>query len=160
MSSQSSALAGALTLPSQTDLAPDATRRSASVAQSTPLPGDQPIPLTSQETGEADLNDVDAPFVPPQTSTDTPSASTGPTRYCSVKGCKAAMPRDYFFKMCQPCRDRYRGYGITKRAKWRAERVAANAELEALRVEEDKRRAEEGLPVDQSSHLYTNLLTF
>jgi hypothetical protein len=54
---------------------------------------------------------------------------------------------DYFFKMCEPCRDRYRGYGITKRAKWRAERVAANAELEALRVEEDNRRADEGLPV-------------
>ena len=70
-----------------------------------------------------------------------------PSRYCSVKGCKAQIPVDYFFKMCEPCRDRYRGYGITKRAKWRAERVAANTELEALRVEEDKRRADEGLPV-------------
>ena len=90
-----------------------------------------------------DSHDVDAPYIAPAGA----QSSSAPSRYCSVKGCKATIPGDYFFKMCEPCRDRYRGYGITKRAKSRAERVAANAELEALRVEEDKRRADEGLPV-------------
>ncbi|KAH7924925.1 hypothetical protein BV22DRAFT_474677 [Leucogyrophana mollusca] len=48
--------------------------------------------------------------------------------------------------MCEPCRNRYRSYGITKRAKWKESRSAANAELDALREEEDKKRAEAGLP--------------
>ncbi|KAH8097065.1 hypothetical protein BXZ70DRAFT_309402 [Cristinia sonorae] len=69
-----------------------------------------------------------------------------PHRYCSIKGCKAVIPGDSFFKMCEPCRNRYRNYGTTKRAKWRREKEVAVAELQNLRMEEDKRRAEHGLP--------------
>ena len=145
VSSQSSELAGALTLPSQSTPSADATPH-------VPTENDS----TSMQTGQAssadegtDSHDVDAPYVAPA---GTQSSSSSPSRFCSVKGCKAMIPGDYFFKMCEPCRDRYRGYGITKRAKWRAERVAANAELEALRIEEDKRRADEGLPVCISSY--------
>jgi hypothetical protein len=42
--------------------------------------------------------------------------------------------------MCPPCRVRYRSYGITKRAKWKAEREAFDRELADLRVKEDERR--------------------
>ncbi|KAK1227206.1 hypothetical protein PQX77_009840 [Marasmius sp. AFHP31] len=67
-------------------------------------------------------------------------------RYCSIKGCKAVLSAESSYKMCTPCRDRYRNYGITKRAKWKAERVAFDQELEKLRHAEDERRAKEGLP--------------
>lgn len=49
--------------------------------------------------------------------------------------------------MCEPCRDRYRGYGTTKRAKAKRDRLAADTELGILREAEDKRRIEAGLPV-------------
>ncbi|KAJ7508712.1 hypothetical protein B0H11DRAFT_1966401 [Mycena galericulata] len=70
-------------------------------------------------------------------------------RFCSVKGCKAIIiesTEDYPYKMCQSCRTRYRNYGITKRAKWKAEREAYDRELESARSAEDIRRAENGLP--------------
>ena len=73
--------------------------------------------------------------------------SSLPHRYCSIKGCKAVVPGNSFFKMCEPCRNRYRSYGTTKRAKWRREKEVAVAELQKMREEEDKRRAENGLPV-------------
>lgn len=38
-----------------------------------------------------------------------------------------------FFKMCDPCRIRYRGYGTTKRAKWKQEREGADEDSERLR---------------------------
>ncbi|KAI0777778.1 hypothetical protein BD413DRAFT_490697 [Trametes elegans] len=69
-----------------------------------------------------------------------------PPRFCSIKGCKTLIPGNSFFKMCQPCRDRYRNYGTTKRAKWRKEKEVVVHELHKLREEEDKRRAEQGLP--------------
>ncbi|KAF9269006.1 hypothetical protein L218DRAFT_835968, partial [Marasmius fiardii PR-910] len=47
--------------------------------------------------------------------------------------------------MCNTCRDRYKNYGVTKRAKWKAERIAFDQELENLRREEDERRAKAGL---------------
>ncbi|KAF8872505.1 hypothetical protein BD779DRAFT_334072 [Infundibulicybe gibba] len=47
--------------------------------------------------------------------------------------------------MCLACRDRYRVYGTTKRAKWKAERAAFDKELAELRVKEDERRAQAGL---------------
>ncbi len=47
--------------------------------------------------------------------------------------------------MCEPCRDRYRNYGITKRRKWKAERVAFEQELDNLRDVEDERRRGLGL---------------
>ncbi|KAJ7687379.1 hypothetical protein B0H17DRAFT_1070024 [Mycena rosella] len=78
-----------------------------------------------------------------------PQASNGRPRFCSVKGCKAIILESmeaYPYKMCQPCRTRYRHYGITKRAKWKAEREAYDKELEGLRAKEDVRRAAAGLP--------------
>ncbi|PPQ78325.1 hypothetical protein CVT25_011696 [Psilocybe cyanescens] len=72
----------------------------------------------------------------------------GPTRLCSVKGCKSVLPPSYEFKMCSPCRDRYRTYGTTKRAKWKTEREAFDREMAGLRALEDKKRELEGLSVD------------
>ena len=69
------------------------------------------------------------------------------SRYCSVKGCRNVIGGDYLFKMCVPCRNRYRGYGMTKRSKWKRGREIAAQELERIRVEEDTRRARQGLPV-------------
>lgn len=69
-----------------------------------------------------------------------------PPRFCSVKGCRKVIAGTYPYKMCEPCRDRYREYGITKRRKWKAERVAFEQELDTLRVAEDERRRSIGLP--------------
>jgi|ERR1700722_46337 len=85
--------------------------------------------------------------LPPEDFAPRASSSTSASRFCSVKGCKAIIPNDYFFKMCEPCRDRYRGYGTTKRAKAKRDRLAADTELGILREAEDKRRIEAGLPV-------------
>ncbi|KAF7797055.1 hypothetical protein EIP86_008247 [Pleurotus ostreatoroseus] len=71
-----------------------------------------------------------------------------PPRYCSIKGCKTVIPGDSFFKMCEPCRDRYRNYGTTKRKKWKKEKEEAIAEMEKMREEENKRRVESGLSID------------
>ena len=90
----------------------------------------------------------------------------GSTRFCSVKGCKAAIPGKQFFilssyyhmlinenldsyeyKMCTTCRTRYRTYGNTKRAKWKAERDAFDREMEVLRTVEDEKRKAKGLRV-------------
>ncbi len=76
-----------------------------------------------------------------------------PPRYCSIKGCKTLIAGDSFFKMCEPCRDRYRNYGTTKRKKWKKEKEEAIAEMEQMREEENKRRIESGLPV--SMFLFT-----
>ncbi|TFK40591.1 hypothetical protein BDQ12DRAFT_459631 [Crucibulum laeve] len=46
--------------------------------------------------------------------------------------------------MCPPCRTRYRTYGITKRAKWKAERAAFDREMIALKKVEDEKRKERG----------------
>ena len=72
---------------------------------------------------------------------------SAPPRLCSIKGCKALVSGSSYFKMCEPCRDRYRNYGITKRAKWKQEKQIAVAELQKAREEEDQRREEAGLPV-------------
>ncbi|KAF7308543.1 WD-REPEATS-REGION domain-containing protein [Mycena chlorophos] len=69
-------------------------------------------------------------------------------RYCSVKNCKIIILdtlEDYPYKMCRSCRDRYRGYGITKRKKSKASRADHDKELEAKLVREDERRAKDGL---------------
>jgi hypothetical protein len=95
-----------------------------------------------------------------------PQTSDSRPRFCTVKGCKAIIVEStgtfftiqyctfftefievYPYKMCQPCRSRYRNYGITKRAKWKTEREAFHRELEGLRAKEDLRRAANGLPV-------------
>ncbi|KAF6745719.1 hypothetical protein DFP72DRAFT_924909 [Ephemerocybe angulata] len=48
--------------------------------------------------------------------------------------------------MCPSCRTRYRGYGITKRAKWKNEREVFEREMAELRAAEDERRDANGLP--------------
>ncbi len=98
----------------------------------------------------SDLQDA---YSPTPTQVDavvsSPSAgrSTGQSRYCSVKGCRAVIGGDYLFKMCVPCRNRYRGYGMTKRSKTKRGREVAAQELQRMRTEEDVRRAQQGLPV-------------
>ncbi|KAF9220780.1 hypothetical protein BS17DRAFT_882210 [Gyrodon lividus] len=142
--SQSSELAGALTYTSPSTQTHQTSHNGASV-DSAPVSGNsfedqapssvpEPEPTTSPEPSEGSPR-------PPSSSHVSSSAA----RYCSVKGCKAIIRGEYFFKMCESCRNRYRGYGITKRAKWKESREAANAELDALREEEDKCRVERGL---------------
>ncbi|KZT10346.1 uncharacterized protein LAESUDRAFT_721683 [Laetiporus sulphureus 93-53] len=107
--------------------------------------------ISSMPTPMAD-HPVNTPHTPSSTgcrgSTSPPETedSSLPPRYCSIKGCKALVPGNSFFKMCEPCRDRYRNYGTTKRAKWKREKEIAVAELHKMREEEDRRRIEAGLP--------------
>ncbi|KZT70517.1 hypothetical protein DAEQUDRAFT_725449 [Daedalea quercina L-15889] len=149
--SQESALAGALTLPGSSqqsmsaiglrqDVSPalDASSGSASAPlannlSSMNLQTGMQLPLTSLSP---------AIFGRPSDGQD----ESAPPRLCSIKGCKAFVAGNSFFKMCEPCRDRYRNYGITKRAKWKQEKQIAVAELQKGRDEEDQRRAEAGLP--------------
>ena len=63
----------------------------------------------------------------------------------------------YEYKMCPPCRTRYRTYGNTKRAKWKAERDAFDREMATLRTMEDEKRKSKGLRVsDIKSYLADN----
>ena len=72
--------------------------------------------------------------------------------------CSLCLPRlllaSYTFKMCPPCRVRYRIYGITKRAKWKAEQEAFDHELAGLRSKEDERRKLAGERVGIRSFLF------
>ncbi|KAJ7594976.1 hypothetical protein C8J56DRAFT_928129 [Mycena floridula] len=85
--------------------------------------------------------DIQAQFTLDEISMDPASS-----RFCSVKGCRHILDVSYSFKMCEPCRDRYRLYGTKKRAKWRAERKAFDKELDDLRLAENERRQTLGLP--------------
>lgn len=163
----SSELAGALTYP---PVSPRQQNR-----QHGPHSQQLPAPLRPVESNKPYVPPM-AALLPPErrlTSTPPPSSSAAPStptpreisgkglseaaaelggtsqplRYCSVKGCKAIVPGNSFFRMCEPCRDRYRTYGTTKRAKWRREKDAAVAEMEKLREEENERRASRGLSV-------------
>jgi hypothetical protein len=89
----------------------------------------------------------DSPPTPAEDPAEGYLSDDGPPRYCSVKGCKAVIPGSYEYKMCPSCRTRYRGYGITKRKKWKAERQAFEHEMVELRRAEDERRKANGLPV-------------
>ncbi|KAL1662559.1 hypothetical protein GGF50DRAFT_58708 [Schizophyllum commune] len=63
---------------------------------------------------------------------------------------------DYDFRMCVPCRDKYKKYGETKRAKWKSEREQLERELAALRAAEDARRRAAGMPAlsENADELY------
>ncbi|KAI0264603.1 hypothetical protein BC834DRAFT_881619 [Gloeopeniophorella convolvens] len=113
----SSELAGALTLP---PLDSSSETQDAYISTSSPVEGGETTPAAGPSTGQS--------------------------RYCSVKGCRAVLGSDYLFKMCVPCRDRYRAYGTTKRLKWKRGREIAAQELDRVRAEEDIRRVEQGLP--------------
>ena len=80
-------------------------------------------------------------------TSSTTIRSSAQSRYCSVKGCRNVIAGDYLFKMCVPCRNRYRGYGMTKRSKSKRGREIAVQELRRVRAEEDSRRAKQGMPV-------------
>jgi hypothetical protein len=114
----SSELAGALTLP---PLDPESDSQDAYV----------PTPVEADDVA----------------TSSTTVRSSGQSRYCSVKGCRNVIGGDYLFKMCVPCRNRYRGYGMTKRSKSKRGREIAAQELQRVRTEEDTRRAQQGLPV-------------
>ena len=75
-----------------------------------------------------------------------PSDGPLPPRFCSIKGCKTLIAGNSFFKMCEPCRDRYRNYGTTKRAKWKREKEVAVAELHQFHDKGDLHRASEDPP--------------
>lgn len=124
----SSELAGALTLPPLDPSPSNDTQDVNDDATPTPTP-----------TQRAD-DDV---ATPPPTTT----RSSGQSRYCSVKGCRNVIGGDYLFKMCVSCRNRYRGYGLTKRSKSKRGREVAAQELRRVRAEEDVRRAQQGLPL-------------
>lgn len=91
------------------------------------------------------------------TSPSAPADPAAGLRFCSVKGCKNVLPGDYEFKMCSHCREKYKKYGVTKRAKWKLERELLERELATLRVAEDARRKEKGLPplADNPHELFT-----
>jgi hypothetical protein len=122
----SSELAGALTLP---PLDPSNDSQDAN-DDTTPARADSPAQADSVAT-----------------SPSTTPRFSGQSRYCSVKGCRNVIGSDYLFKMCVPCRNRYRGYGMTKRSKSKRGRELAAEELRRVRAEEDTRRAQQGLPV-------------
>jgi hypothetical protein len=119
------------------------------------------IESTATSPSESTITAVDAPV---DTSTSGTHTSNGTRRYCTIRGCRVVLAGaiifsvpvallrplyqgDYPFKMCEPCRVRHRQYGITKRAKFRAERAAFDKELADLRAAEDARRKEQGLAV-------------
>jgi hypothetical protein len=116
-------------------------------------------PTSSELAGALTLPPLDSPsdsqnayISPPVQADDVATSSTtvrssGQSRYCSVKGCRNVIGGDYLYKMCVPCRNRYRGYGMTKRSKSKRGREIAAQELQRRRAEEDTRRAQQGLPV-------------
>ncbi|KAG6873344.1 hypothetical protein C0995_000204 [Termitomyces sp. Mi166 len=104
-SSTSSELAGALTLPMPTSTTSNATAATATAGS---MPSRAP---EHDEEREMVLQDGTDP------------------RECSVRGCTMLIPSVYKYKMCTSCRTRYRTYGTTKRAKWKAEREAFDREL-------------------------------
>ncbi|KAJ6623053.1 hypothetical protein B0H10DRAFT_2010932, partial [Mycena sp. CBHHK59/15] len=179
--SSSSTLAGALTLPpsktsSNATSDRDGSQTTSSCSVSTSR--EDPARISDVVGGHAqgDTESTSTPTIPAVPTSERPDPGSeaqypvqtpasnppplanGPPRFCSVKGCKATILESmevYPYKMCQPCRSRYRLYGITKRAKWKAEREAFSRELEGLRVKEDMRRAAIGLPplADSSEEL-------
>ncbi|KAH9926696.1 uncharacterized protein B0H18DRAFT_1005159 [Fomitopsis serialis] len=149
--SQESALAGALTLPGSSDppmRAPTNVRQQGSPSLSDGSPSSAPFshhlsPMNLQTGMQIPLATLStAIFDHPSDGQD----ESTPPRLCSIKGCKALVAGSSFFKMCEPCRDRYRNYGITKRAKWKHEKRIAVAELQQVRDDEDQHRAQVGLP--------------
>ncbi|KAJ7150356.1 hypothetical protein C8R46DRAFT_1124750 [Mycena filopes] len=154
-SAQSSSLAGALTLQPTTISNPSVSLTAPSASALASRDQQRLLAPRSPELPKPPQSNPPTPGIhppPPPVSAihaaveAAPQPSDGESRFCSVKGCNAAILESteiYPYKMCRPCRTRYRDYGITKRAKQKAER---QAEMDALRVQENLRRAENGLP--------------
>jgi hypothetical protein len=115
---------------------------------SSELAGALTLPPLDPSNDSQDVNDATPAPADDVTTSSSPTArSSGQSRYCSVKGCRNVIGGDYLFKMCVPCRNRYRSYGMTKRSKSKRGREVAAQELRRVRAEEDTRRAQQGLPV-------------
>jgi len=123
---------------------------------SSELAGALTLPPLDPSNDSEDANDDVTPVATPAQADDvatpppTTARSSGQSRYCSVKGCRNVIGGDYLFKMCVSCRNRYRGYGMTKRSKSKRGREVAAQELRRVRAEEDTRRTRQGLPVSDS----------
>ena len=113
---------------------------------SSELAGALTLPPLDPSNDSEDPNDAIPQADAVATSSSTTARHSG-SRYCSVKGCRNIIGGDYLFKMCVSCRNRYRGYGMTKRSKSRRGREVATEELRRVRAAEDKRRVQQGLPV-------------
>jgi hypothetical protein len=161
--SSSSELAGALTLPTSTTgasssassimrpLHPAAGKSTSqySSSSSSDEDSDSESDSESEDQEEREVSTTLHPVSPEETSDPAENANdfapdSDNPRFCSVKGCKLVIPSNYNFKMCPSCRTRYRTYGNTKRAKWKAEREAFDRELVGLRTKEDERRRKAG----------------
>jgi hypothetical protein len=143
-----SELAGALTIPTAntrgTGLLPGlGTPYSGITAEPAPAPAAVGISITALPSSTSEI-DVIA-LIPPAPARSVAISSV--SRFCSVKGCRTLVPRDSYYKMCERCRNKYRNYGTTKRAKWKRTRNATSLDLDSLRELENKRRAEAGLSV-------------
>ncbi|GJE86625.1 hypothetical protein PsYK624_027050 [Phanerochaete sordida] len=158
VASSSSELAGALTLPAQassrprspvhsqvpalhpsSSITPEAGCADASASSAYP-PFQQPrVPTPQQHKGEISVQSIS------EVAAIQPDGSL-PPRFCSIKGCKTVMDGNSLFKMCDTCRTKYKTYGNTKRKKWKEEKAKALAEMERQREEQNRIRAEQGLP--------------
>ena len=77
-------------------------------------------------------NSNNANYALPESSTsgqkDTPRAQPDDgllrVRICTVRNCHNIVPVDYAWKMCASCRDNYKTWGVSKRAKQRERRLS------------------------------------
>ncbi|KAK7464718.1 hypothetical protein VKT23_005924 [Stygiomarasmius scandens] len=100
---------------------------------------EQPAPKTPKTVWDPSLLDPQLFDMAVAQEEEEAGSTSEPRRYCTIKD-------SYPYKMCEPCRIRHRQYGLTKRAKSKAERVAFDQELSSLRLAEDEKRKEKGLP--------------
>ncbi|KAF8260767.1 hypothetical protein EI94DRAFT_875740 [Lactarius quietus] len=68
-------------------------------------------PLDSSAESQGSYNPTSAQTDEAGPASSAARPATIQSRYCSVKGCRNVIGGDYLFKMCIPCRNRYRGYG-------------------------------------------------
>ncbi|KAG6909118.1 hypothetical protein DXG01_001992 [Tephrocybe rancida] len=109
---------------------PYASTSSSELAGALTLPASEGREWDKGKEKEKPLGEVEEPNVYPYPY-DMPDKDIKEEDWkeCTVRGCKAWIPITYAYKMCVPCRTRYRSYGNTKRRKWKAEREAQDKEL-------------------------------
>ncbi|KAE9409617.1 hypothetical protein BT96DRAFT_931775 [Gymnopus androsaceus JB14] len=121
----------------------------------------QPLPAQSSFSSSSALAGALGPMhFSPAGNSPSPVNDADPAtrRCCSVKGCKTLISR----RCVSRAEIGIAGYGVTKRKKWKAERLAFDKELEALQLHEDERRRKEGITVSIFSIIkrITSLGTF
>ncbi|TFK23532.1 hypothetical protein FA15DRAFT_463351 [Coprinopsis marcescibilis] len=144
MNTSSSELANALTLPTPTSYYP---RQETVHIPEADQPQPQPLPTLPAPEPSGSRSSPISDALPVHATASAMNDSGVPPRFCSVKGCKTVIPGSYEYKMCPSCRTRYRGYGTTKRRKWKTQRQLLDHKLDDLRDDEDQKRREQGLPV-------------